>query len=86
MLPRRPPADGDVAVDLAHVLECLRDLLLRLRMRPHPYFRRDGNDVSLDVPIRVSEAIKGARIEVPTLLFWLGARAISIASRGRSAA
>jgi molecular chaperone DnaJ len=43
------------------------DLLLRLRMRPHPYFRRDGNDISLDVPIRVSEAIKGARIEVPTI-------------------
>lgn len=43
------------------------DLLLRLRMRPHPYFRRDGNDISLDVPIRLSEAIKGARIEVPTI-------------------
>ncbi len=43
------------------------DLLLRLRMRPHPYFRRDGNDISLDVPIRVSEAIRGARIDVPTI-------------------
>jgi molecular chaperone DnaJ len=43
------------------------DLLLRLRMRPHPFFRRDGNDISIDVPIRVSEAIRGARIEVPTI-------------------
>ena len=43
------------------------DLLLRLRMRPHPWFRRDGNDISLDVPIKVSEALKGARIEVPTI-------------------
>ena len=30
-------------------------------------FRRDGRDVLVDVPITVSEAIRGAQIEVPTL-------------------
>jgi len=43
------------------------DLIVQLRMRPHPYFRRDGNDIFLDVPIRFSEAVKGAKIRVPTV-------------------
>ncbi len=43
------------------------DLVLRIRMIPHPYFRREGNDVYLDVPITYSEAVKGARISVPTI-------------------
>jgi len=43
------------------------DLIVQLRMQPHPYFRRDGNDIFLDVPIRFSEAVKGAKIQVPTV-------------------
>ena len=43
------------------------DLYATIRVRPHPVFRRDGRDVLLDVPITVSEAIRGAQIEVPTL-------------------
>jgi len=43
------------------------DLVVELRMLPHPYFRREGNDILLDVPIRFSEAVKGAKIEVPTV-------------------
>jgi DnaJ-class molecular chaperone len=43
------------------------DLLVRLRMLSHPHFRREGNDILLDVPIRFSEAVRGARIEVPTV-------------------
>ncbi|MBI5905700.1 MAG: J domain-containing protein [Deltaproteobacteria bacterium] len=43
------------------------DLLVRLRMLSHPHFRREGNDILLDVPIRFSEAVKGAKIEVPTV-------------------
>ncbi len=43
------------------------DLLLTLRMRPHPYFRREGDDVYLDVPVHYSEAVRGAKIEVPTI-------------------
>src|SRR5690606_12696773 len=34
---------------------------------PHPYFRRDGNDLSVDVPITPSEAVLGAKVEAPTL-------------------
>jgi len=43
------------------------DLIVELRMLSHPYFRRDGNDILLDVPIRFSEAVKGAKIQVPTV-------------------
>jgi len=43
------------------------DLVVELRMLAHPYFRREGNDILLDVPIRFSEAVKGAKIQVPTV-------------------
>lgn len=43
------------------------DVILTLRVAPHPYFSRDGNDVTLEVPIGVSEATLGTKVEVPTL-------------------
>ncbi|MFO0801764.1 MAG: DnaJ C-terminal domain-containing protein [Gemmataceae bacterium] len=43
------------------------EVLLRVKIAPHPYFRREGNDVYLDVPISVSEAILGSKVEVPTV-------------------
>lgn len=43
------------------------DLLIRLRMIPHPYFRREGSDIHIDVPVTYSEAVKGAKISVPTI-------------------
>jgi len=43
------------------------DLYATIRVRSHPVFQRDGRDVLVEVPITVSEAIRGAQIEVPTL-------------------
>jgi curved DNA-binding protein len=43
------------------------EVLLRVKIAPHPYFRREGNDIYLDVPISVSEAILGSKVEVPTM-------------------
>jgi DnaJ-class molecular chaperone len=43
------------------------DLLLKLRIQPHPYFRREGNDLILEVPIALAEAVLGAKVDVPTL-------------------
>ncbi len=37
------------------------------RILPHPYFKRLGNDIYLDVPITISEACLGAKIEMPTI-------------------
>ncbi|MCR9095150.1 MAG: DnaJ domain-containing protein [bacterium] len=42
------------------------DLLLRPRVRPHPVFRQKGRDVELDLPLRLSEALLGATVDVPT--------------------
>ena len=43
------------------------DLTVRIRVEPHPYFKRDGADLSVEVPIAVGEAILGAKVDVPTL-------------------
>src|SRR5262249_35789556 len=43
------------------------DLIVRLRVDPHPYFRREGHNVVLEVPLTVAEAVLGARVDVPTL-------------------
>jgi molecular chaperone DnaJ len=43
------------------------DLYLRVEVRPHPFFERRGNDLYTRVPVTVSEASLGAKIEVPTI-------------------
>jgi curved DNA-binding protein len=43
------------------------DVLLKVRIAPHPYFRREGNDILLDVPISIAEAVLGGTVEVPTI-------------------
>jgi DnaJ-class molecular chaperone len=43
------------------------DVILKVLISPHAYFRREGHDVLLEVPISVSEAILGTRVEVPTV-------------------
>jgi curved DNA-binding protein len=43
------------------------DVYLRVLIDPHPYFKREGNDVLVEVPISVAEAILGGKVDVPTL-------------------
>ena len=43
------------------------DLLVKLHIEPHPYFRREGKDLILDVPITLAEAVLGGKVDVPTL-------------------
>ena len=38
-----------------------------MKIAPHPYFRREGRDILLDLPITVPEAMLGAKVDVPTL-------------------
>jgi curved DNA-binding protein len=42
------------------------DVHLTVHVAPHPYFNRSGNDVSLEVPVGVAEAVLGTTVEVPT--------------------
>lgn len=43
------------------------DLLVTLRVQPHAYFRREGNNLLIDVPLTIAEATLGTKVEVPTL-------------------
>jgi curved DNA-binding protein len=44
-----------------------RDLYLKVHITPHRLFERSEDDLSIEVPISVSEAALGGEIEVPTL-------------------
>lgn len=42
------------------------DLFIRIRVRPHPLLERKGDDLYMEVPITVREAVRGGVITVPT--------------------
>ncbi len=43
------------------------DLYITIRVEPHPFFGREGDNIMIQVPITVAEAGLGAKIEVPTI-------------------
>ncbi|MGC2466379.1 MAG: molecular chaperone DnaJ [Candidatus Acidiferrum sp.] len=43
------------------------DLYLRVDVKPHPFFERRGDDLYTKVPVTVTEATLGAKVEVPTI-------------------
>lgn len=49
------PADGPAG-----------DLLLTVRVAPHPHFTRRGNDLEVKVPVSFAEAALGAKVDLPT--------------------
>jgi DnaJ-class molecular chaperone len=42
------------------------DALIEVQVRPHSYFVRDGDDIRLELPISLAEAVAGGRVRVPT--------------------
>ena len=42
------------------------DALIEISVLPHPYFTRKGDDIYLDLPISLKEAVLGAKVKVPT--------------------
>jgi DnaJ-class molecular chaperone len=42
------------------------DALIEIAVRPHPFFKRDGNDIHVDLPVTLIEAVLGGKILVPT--------------------
>ena len=42
------------------------DVVLRVKVRAHPFFRRNGSNLELDVPVSLSELLHGAQIRIPT--------------------
>ena len=42
------------------------DGLVTISIGPHPFYKRDGNDIRLDLPVTLKEAVLGAKVKVPT--------------------
>src|SRR3954462_5769466 len=43
------------------------DLLITISIAPHPFFKVDGSDLRVDLPITLYEAVLGAKVRAPTL-------------------
>ncbi|THD38384.1 MAG: J domain-containing protein [Sphingomonas sp.] len=42
------------------------DAIITIEVQPHRFFTRDGDDIRIDLPISLSEAVLGASVRVPT--------------------
>jgi DnaJ-class molecular chaperone len=43
------------------------DALVTIQVQPHPFFRRDGDNIRLELPVSLDEAVNGAKLRVPTV-------------------
>ena len=43
------------------------DAIVTIAIRPHAFFRRDGDNIRLDLPVTLDEAVLGAKVRVPTV-------------------
>jgi DnaJ-class molecular chaperone len=43
------------------------DAMITIAVMPHAYFRRDGDDIRVDVPVTLDEAVFGGKVKVPTV-------------------
>ena len=41
--------------------------MIQVKVKPHPYFKRDGSDILTDLYISISEAVLGSEVKVKTL-------------------
>ena len=42
------------------------DILIQISIAPHPTMRRDGNDIRMELPVTLKEAVLGGKVPVPT--------------------
>jgi DnaJ-class molecular chaperone len=47
--------------------EAVGDALITVTIAPHPLFTREGNNLRLELPVTLYEAVLGAKVRVPTL-------------------
>lgn len=43
------------------------DALVEVGVRPHPVFKREGNDIVVELPVSLDEAVLGGKVEIPTI-------------------
>jgi DnaJ-class molecular chaperone len=59
------------------------DILITVRVAPHPCFRRRGKDLEVAVPVSLAEAAQGANVDVPTPKGVISLRVPAGTSSGR---
>lgn len=59
------------------------DALIEVHVAPHPLFKRVGNDVILELPVTLKEAILGTRVDVPTVAGTVSLMVPPHSGRGR---
>ena len=59
------------------------DLFITTSVKPHQYFRRVDNDIYVDVPLTIKEALLGAEIKVPTIDGYTTIKAPPLTANGR---
>ena len=42
------------------------DGIVTIAVQPHPFYRREGNDIRMDLPVTLKEAVLGSKVKVPT--------------------
>ena len=43
------------------------DAIVTIEVKPHPFYRRDGDNIRLDLPVTLREAVLGGKVKVPTV-------------------
>jgi DnaJ-class molecular chaperone len=59
------------------------DLLLEVKVDPHPLYRRDGDTLTVPLPVSLSEALSGAKVDLPTPWGTISLRVPPLTSSGR---
>lgn len=59
------------------------DALVEIKVREHPYFKRDGNNILIDLPISLEEAVLGGKVNVPTISGTVAVTVPKAASSGK---
>ena len=45
----------------------MKTIIIQTKIKEHPYFKRDGNDIHLDIPLDFVDACLGTKVDVPTV-------------------
>lgn len=59
------------------------DLLLEVKVEPHPLYRREGDTLTVPLPVSLSEALSGAKVDLPTPWGTISLRVPPLTSSGR---
>ena len=59
------------------------DALITINVRSHPYFRTEGKNIVMDLPVSMKEAVLGAKVIVPTISGKVSVKIPAYSSSGK---